>query len=190
MEKYRKKKKVNNQRKVLVAVIVALSVVLAMLLGVLVYLDQGKAPEKVEPGTTEGSMAGETSKMKELLVQSVTEQKDTVLVVTTYGTVKYPYAFSDLISVEAETFENHAVLEFGAMIDGTVHKLYTLIFNGEEGTMVGTLPVDGETYVVTVQFHDASGIGDNSMVTFYAAQETFNDVVNSLSENEGFTAED
>lgn len=187
-------KKVSKQRKVLTAVIAALSAVLVLLIIVLMCLGRGEEPEKVEPGTTEGTMAStvaeEVSKVKELLVESVTERDDAMLVVTTYGTVKYPYAFSDLMTVEAETFEDYAVLEFGATIGGTVHKLYTLIFNGEEGIPVGTLLVDGETYVVTALFHDVSGIGDDGMVTFYATQETFNDVVNSLSENQGFTAAD
>ena len=44
--------------------------------------------------------------------------------------------------------------------------------------------------MVTAQFHDASGIDEDSMITFNAVQETFNDVVNSLFENEGFTAAD
>lgn len=187
-------KKVSKQRKVLTAVTVALSVVLVLLVIVLMCLGRGEKPEKVEPGTTEGTMAPtvaeEVSNVKELLVESVTERDDAMLVVTTYGTVKYPYAFSDLMTVEAETFKDYAVLEFGATIDGTVHKLYSLIFNGEEGFPVGTLLVDGETYVVTALFHDVSGIGDDDMVTFYATQETFNDVVNSLSENQGFTAAD
>lgn len=185
-------KKATRQRKVLTAVVAVLSAVWVLLIAALVYLNhnQNQTPKETVPGTTEGSVAGVTSQVKQLLVENVTEQGDTVIVTTTYGTVKYPYAFSDLISVEAETFETHAVLKFSAEIEGEKHKLYTLIFNGEEGMPVGTLLMDGESYTVTALFHDAAGISDDNMVTFYAAQEAFNDVVNSLSENEGFTAED
>ncbi len=192
-------KKVSSQQKVLTTVSIALGVVLVLLVVLLVCLGSGKTPEASVPDSTEGTMTApaETTpteetlpKMKELLVESVEEQEDIVLVNTTYVTVKYPYAFSDIMSVEAQTFEDYAVLEFGAIIHDTTHKVYTLFFNGEEGMPVGTLQLDGETYVVTAQFHDVSGMNEDSMITYYAAQETFNDVVNSLSENEGFTAAD
>lgn len=190
-------KKVNSRWNVLTTVSVVLGVVLVLLIVLLVCLGSGKKPGVAVPDSTESIVTAPAQttpteetlpKMKELLVESVEEQEDIVLVNTTYVTVNYPYAFSDIVSVEAQTFEDSAVLEFGAIIHDTTHKAYALFFNGEEGMPVGTLLLDGETYVVTAQFYDASGISEDSMITFYAAQETFNDVVNSLSENEGFTA--
>ena len=185
------KKKAAKQRKVLTAAIGAISVVLVLLIVVLLCLGRDKAPEATVPGT-EAPVTEQISNMKELLVESSTERGEVVTVETTYGTVKYPYAFSDLIIVEAETFENHAALTFKAELDGEQYNLYTLLFNGEEedSMPLGELLVDGETYVVTALFHDVTGLSDDNMVTFYAVQETFNDVVNSLSENSGFTAED
>ena len=173
-----------SQRKVLTVVGIAVGVVLALLIVWLACFNKTPGTDSTE------STPGETTVYNgnELLVESVKEQEDIVLVNTTYVTVKYPYAFSDLMSVEAETFEDYAVLEFGAIINDTTHKVYTLYFNGEEGMPLGTLERNGETYVVTAQFHDASGVSEDNMITFFAAQETFNDVVNSLSENEGFTA--
>ena len=185
-------RKVSPQRKILAAVSAVLVVILVLLIVWLIWLKPDKAPAVSVPDSTEGTVAAQTeetlSQMKELLVEKVTEQEDAVLVSTTYVAVKYPYAFSDIVSVETETFEDYAVLEFGAIIGDATHKAYSLIFNGEEGMPVGTLQHDGETYVITVQFHDADGVGEENMATFYAAQETFNDVVNSLSENKGFTA--
>ena len=193
MGKY-SKKKAAKQRKMLTAAIAVASAVLVLLIAVLVILGRDQAPEEVVPGTTtEAPVTEINSNMKPLLVENVKEQGDTVTVETTYGTVKYPYAFSDLVIVEAQTFENHAVLEFKAELGGTECKLYTLTFalaRDEEGIPVGKLKVDGETYVVTAMFHDVTGLDDDNLVTFSAVQETFNDVVNSLSDNEGFTAED
>ena len=195
-------KKASLQWKGLTTVCIVLGVVLALLIVLLVCLDHDKAPEMSMPENTEAAATTPTEEATEeiteavpegkaLLVESVEEEEDTVIVVTTYVTVKYPYAFSDLMSVEAQTFEDHAALEFGANIGQTTYKAYTLYFNGsEEGMPVGTLQLDGETYVVTAQFHDVTGLGKDDMTTFYAAQETFNDVVNSLAENEGFTAAD
>lgn len=186
-------KNVSAQRKVLTVACAVLGVVLTLLIMMLVRLNADKVPESQGSGTTADTVPATTEavyQLKELLVESVTEQEHDVLVVTTYGTVRYSYAFSDLIIVEAENFVDHVELKFGATIDDEVRNLYTLIFDGEEGIPIGTLQVDDDTYAVTAQFHDVSGISEDGMVTFYAVQETFNDVVNSLSENEGFTAAD
>ena len=172
-------KKFTLPRQALPIVTVVLSVALIL---VVLHLSKDKTPS--------GFAAILHSEVKELLVQNVTEENDTVLVETTYGTVRYPYAFSDILSVESENRGDHAVLEFNAAIDGETHKLYTLYFNSEEGMPVGILRIDNKTYVVSAEFHDANGISDLNMATFYAAQETFNDVVNSLSENENFKAGD
>ena len=128
--------------------------------------------------------------MRELLVESVEEQGEMMLVTTTYGTVKYPYAFSDLMIVEGKTYEDYAQLEFSAEIDEAMFKLYTLTFNGEEGIPVGTLQDGDKAYAVTAQFHDFGEADNDTTITLSALQETFNDVINSLSENKGFTAAD
>ena len=202
MEKNSKKKKAEQQRKALTAVIAVLAAVLVLLIAALVYLNRDKTPGETVPGTTAGTTAGTpegttagtepeaTSQVKELLVETVTERADFVVVTTTYCTVKYPYAFSDLIFVEAKTLEAHAELQFSAEIDGEKYRVYTLYFNGEEGMPLGTLQIDGESYGVTAMFHEVTGLDDDDMISIYAAQETFNDVVNSLPENQGFTAED
>ena len=189
MGKYNKRKAAQ-QRKILTVALAGLSALLILLVIVLVGLNRGNKPEEVVPGTTEAAATELISNMKLLQVESTKEQGENVIVATTYGTVKYPYAFSDLVIVEAETFMNHAALEFKAEIDGQEYKLYTLLFNGEEGMPVGKLLVDGETYVVTALFHDVTELSGDNLVTFYAVQETFNDVVNSLADNGGFTAED
>lgn len=173
MGKYSKKqqKKKKNMRPVW-------KVVLALVLGALVVCAVAIGFSR---NTTE-----EKTPVKELLVQSIQEQEDTVLVETTYGTVKYSAAFSEIIDVKAETFPDHAVLTFHVVMDEAVEKLYALYFNADEGVPVGTLEVDGEVYVVTSQFYDAKNLSEENMITFYAAQETINDVLISLSENEGF----
>ena len=162
-------------RKVLPIITVALAVLLVV---VVWFLSRDKAPDSSAP-----------AEVQELVVESVTPQGSDVVVATTYGTVKYPYAFSDIMSVEAKNFGSYAALEFSAKIGEKSYKLYDLLFNSEEGSPLGTLEYNGETYTVTAQFHGVSNIDDNHAVTFYAAQETLNDVASSLAENENFTAE-
>jgi len=186
MGKYSKNS--GSQQNRLMVVCVVLAVVLVLLILAAVLLGRGQRPGVTADFTPE--TAGEKPQAKELAVQSVADQNDFVLVTTTYGTVKYPLAFSDIMSVEVEAFEDYAALTFNAMIDGAAVKLYAMQFNSEEGIPVGTLKVDGKTYEVTAQLYDATDISDENMVTFDAAQETLNDVIHSLSENEGFTATD
>lgn len=175
MGKHSKKNNLNSRG--LKVTCIVLAVVLVLMIAVLAVLLKNQGP---------GSNAA--SQMKELIIQSTAEQENSIVVSTTYGTVKYPFAFSDLLVVEAVTFADYAVLEFHAMIDDAEVKLFALFFNGTDGMPIGTLQVDGDTYVVTSQLYEAENISDDNMVTFYAAQETFNDVLSSLSENKGYTA--
>lgn len=141
----------------------------------------------VKPPETD---APEVPPIKELTVLSVEEQGDAVLVNTSYCTLRYPYAFSDLIGVEAVTEKDRAALKFTANISGAIVELYTLRFDHADGIPVGTLTVDGEdsSFTVTVVFAEAAqSLSQESLTTFYAVQETFNDVVVSLAENAGFT---
>lgn len=128
--------------------------------------------------------------LDELSVESVEEQGDAVVVSTTYCTLKYPFAFADLIRVEAIDHEGSAALEFIAEIDGVSYKLYTILFGSSAGIPVGTIELgeDEEEYDVNVLFHELEEeVGESERTTFYATQETFNDVVASMAENENFT---
>lgn len=170
-------KKSNLKSRGLKVACIVLAVVLVLMIVVLAVLLKNQGPG-----------LNTDSQMKELNIQSITEQEDTMVVLTTYGTVKYPFAFSDILSVEAKNFDSYASLEFSVLIDEKSVLLYALLFNGTEGMPVGTLQVDGETYEVTSQLYDAEDVSDDDMVTIYAVQETFNDVLSSLSENSGYTA--
>lgn len=122
-----------------------------------------------------------------LAVESVTEQGDMVIVQTTYCDVKYPFAFADLIGVEAEEEKLNFVLQ----LSGEEHLLFAICFQEGEGIPLGTLAVEGKEEPVAVWAQigtaDEAALGDN-VSTYYAAQESFNDVLASLMENEGFTA--
>lgn len=125
------------------------------------------------------------------LIDQTEDQKAQVVVISTsYGTVKYPFAFSDLIRVYAENQEDRAVLKFCAWLNNTEYPLYSLIFDGDEGFPVGELTrKDGTAISVTVQFFEADPAMDaDEMQSFYAVQETVNDVIQSLAENKHFTA--
>lgn len=131
-------------------------------------------------------------KIKELTIVSSEESEDFVIVETSYVTLKYPRSFSDLIGIEALNHGAYSELRFFADIRGNRAELYSLFFEHSAGHTVGTLVLDetDRELSVTVDFYEP---GDNLIpddhITFYASQETANDVIVSLEENDNFIGE-
>lgn len=125
-----------------------------------------------------------------LTVESVEQEGELMVITTSYCVLKYPFAFSDLIRVTAENQEDQASLLFCAWLSNTEYPMYSLIFDGDEGVPVGQLTLeDGTTVSVTVQFFQADEDMEPDMQqSFYAVQETINDIIGSLADVEGFTA--
>lgn len=140
--------------------------------------------------TAEVSVTPAPEMLYTLTVDEQTGEGDTVLVSTSYGTVRYPFAFSDLLRMEAENATDHASLKFFAVIDDVDVPVYTVVFNGQEDIFLGSLSIpDAENEVpVYAEIHTSPAeLAEDDLGTFYAVQETFNDVVISLEENVGFS---
>ena len=171
---------------------------LAMLLAVTMALwgcgketEETAATEVTETAEVQTTAATEAHVQQELVVESLEDQDDMIVVTTSFGQVKYPYAFADLIQVKAVNAEDMASLQFTALISGDEYPLYALHFGGSEGIALGTLEIAGEAEprAVFAAFFaaDETALGDGAS-TFYAVQETFNDVVASLNEVPGFVS--
>lgn len=128
---------------------------------------------------------------KSLRVKKQKENPDgqVVEITTSYCVVKYPIAFQDQIRVDAENQEDRAELKFSVLLNNAEYPLYSLIFGGNEGIPVGTLTrKDGTVVSVAILFCQADESLDmESLQSFYAVQETLNDVLQSLAENKQFT---
>lgn len=127
--------------------------------------------------------------LKELTVGELTRQGETMVGKTSYLAFEYPYAFSDLIGVTAINDDHQTALAFYAKIDGLDRPLYTIWFNGSEGQTAGTLDLqDGQKPVlVTVVFHKpAQELSQDGRTTFFATQETVNDVLVSIQKDQHF----
>ena len=126
-----------------------------------------------------------------LVVEAIEEQGDTMLVRTSFVQVKYPFAFADLIQVRSVNGDNVASLEFFVASQDEEYPIFTLHFGGNEGILLGTVQISNEETPRAVYAElapaDTDALGDY-LETFYAAQESFNDVVVSLAENTNFTA--
>ncbi len=125
----------------------------------------------------------------EIVLFSTQEQDDAVIVQTSYGDLRYPYAYSDLIRVSANNTDGVRALEFYARLPSGTYSIYTICFYSAEGISIGTLqlPSDAQPEPVGVVFHEApASLGEDDLRSFYAAQDTFTDVWLSFAENEAF----
>ena len=123
-----------------------------------------------------------------LEVTDTQEQGEDILVSTSYCTLRYPFAFSDLITVTAAPEEES--LLFTAVLEDAQVPVFALRFGVQAGIEAGTLqlPVTGETVSVGIDLMELPEDLDQAHhASFYAAQEVINDVIASLEENEAFT---
>lgn len=144
--------------------------------------------------TLAGGCAGEQpqssrSELKELTVGQFVREQETMVVRTSYLDVAFPYAFSDLIGVEAVNEQTAAGLTFTVTINKETHKLYTLWFNSDAGETAGSFDLeDGyEPARVSVAFYKPdSRFKEDDRTTFFAAQETINDVLDYMAKDSRF----
>lgn len=155
-----------------------------------------KAEETTQPAETTQAVTETTQPATEapvqavLTVETLEEQGDMMVVTTSFGQVKYPYAFGDMLQVTAEDKGDVAELVFSALISGEEYHVFTVRFGSEEGIVLGTMAIEGEAEPRTVSAEfasvDGAALGDRANA-YYAVQECFNDVAASLQENAGFT---
>lgn len=180
----RRKKKTPNAKQLLIAGCVIGAVALIIAACIVFSNPGGDGEDSVVP------TAHDRSPLTELTVNGLSRDGEMMVVDTSWMDVAFPYAFSDLIQVEAINQEKMAGLEFRAKINGANRKIYTIWFNSTEGQSVGTYDLnDGEAPVtVTVSFYDPdTELEGDDRVTFYATQETFNDVLASMKNDGDFS---
>jgi len=158
-----------------------------------VILGGGESPAaEVIVHDVEGTQASTEPQSKTALpalsLKEYREQDELVELVTTYGTISYPYAFSDLIEEEFIDEPERKAIEFFAALGGTRYPVYTVSFTGGGSIPLGTLRLGEADCEVTADINEASAsLEGDDLVSFRAAQETFNDVWASMTANENFT---
>lgn len=193
-------------RSQMIGLICVLSLVLAVLLVIAALLPKNPA-DSADVGTsgttdttgttgTTGTTSSTTAStpgasMAEMVVQSVEEEGQWVLVSTSYFDFRYPFAFSDLTVLEAENEQDHVALVFHALLQDTPEPVFTLWINREIGIHAGTLSAHGESYSVWVEVHEPrEGLSANDVISFRAVQEILNDVLTSMVDSGAFQYRD
>ena len=124
-----------------------------------------------------------------LIIMSIEEEGEWVILTTSYGKMRYPFAFSDVIKTEAVNYGEYSQLKLSAAVSEKTVPIYTLNFNHDSGIPAGelVLPVSGEKIGVSVEFFEPDGLTEEEENVFHAACETFNDILDSFAENENFS---
>lgn len=181
-----------NKMKRMLAALLALMLVLLTGCGGKEAADETiQAPVTTAPvAAVETTVATEAPEKVQLAVDSIEEQGDMMIVNTPFCVLKYPFAFADLIQVEAMNSADTAELVFSAKLDLSSYRLFSIVFGGSGDILLGSMMLpDGEApvevYATLYQIDET--LSADFVNTFNAAQECFNDVMVSLMENEGFT---
>lgn len=127
---------------------------------------------------------------------NVVQEAEDIKIETPYGDLSFPYGFEEIVTWENETEGTADRFVFYAVLDSSKIKVYTISFSTEatsdEGDLLGEIQ-ESSGSLVYVYFLPEDGIVNDEMSndqknTVYAAQETVNDVIASMSSIPGYTA--
>lgn len=160
----------------------------ALVLCLLLALVGCKKEETGESQATEPAATQPEPTCPPLAVTDTQEQEDWVVVTTSYCTLKFPFAFSDMLQVTAAAEEES--LYFTAKLGDTEQTVFVIRFGGEGTVELGQLrlPVTEATVSVRADLLPLpEDLPQEHHGSYYAVQEVFNDVIASMAENENFT---
>lgn len=169
-----------------------LALVLIVLIVVAVKMGTEQTPDTPDVPQTSQSV-GETQiplvagPMDEMMIDAVEEGEDAMYVTTSYINFTYPYAFSDLLVIEEVNEESCVGLTVSVFLQGRNEKTYTIWINSDRGMPVGALHRGEKTYRVSMEMYDPrENMSEVYLSTFYAVQETLNDVLQSMAADGDF----
>lgn len=114
-----------------------------------------------------------------------------VQIETPYCTMTIPFAFTDLVAVEHTEGDNMDSYAFSVQLEDRSVPVYTIHFvkgSADQGELFGTLKTDDGDVQITFEANDPDeSLQGEDLEAFYTAQETINDVFQSLQAVSGFT---
>ena len=119
-------------------------------------------------------------------------ENEDMMIETPYCTLSIPYAFSELVSVEENNEDSVVSYTFRAELETEPVPVYTVYFvpSGieKEGIAFGVLKTDDEEISILFEAYEPDkSLSEEDLESFYSAQETINDVFQSLREAPGFS---
>lgn len=173
-----------NLIKIILVLIFAILILVVVLLPERAGNDEGTTQTTAGSQTTSQTTASGQA-LPELVIHSLEEQGEWVHVSTSYCDFVYPLAYSDLLEIDTVNNGDCVALVFMANLQDTTEPVYRLWINAKTGAYVGELTANGDTYSLYVEVIEPRQNLDSALLdSYYAAQETLNDVLQSM-ENSG-----
>ena len=174
------KKKTNNSRLRLRGFIAG-AVIVATIGGFFLVSDTGSADsvgnikfEALEPITELDTTYN--------LLHSVEVDENKVNVSSAFGNIEYSSSFVDALQIIPKQEKEQNILEFQGVLAYGTYTTYTFIFDSDSIDALGRITDDnGNPFYVHLKMAEPpEGLSKSDLDTFYAVQETVNDVLDSL----------
>ena len=136
----------------------------------------------LDPFSLVQKLQKETGVIDDKMIFNISEQNHMVIVATEYGKIQYSFAMSDVIRIVPIRYSDHASFEFRGILGDEEALLYTLWIGKDQGTPAG-FATDRSGNLHETYFEMAKapkGLQESDRNTFYAAQETINDVLSTF----------
>ena len=112
------------------------------------------------------------------------QEGEYMVIETQYGEIRYPYAFFDIIAVKKVERDGVLELKFDFETEDCSEEMYVLTIGTENGTKIGAVK---DTDIFVHVYEQKTKLNDDNQKSFFAAQETVNDVIASVYQWENFT---
>lgn len=114
---------------------------------------------------------------------AVLENENKVVIRTEYFELELPNTFAETILVDPVDYFDRYALEFKAKTLSETVPLYTVWIGHKTGTVLGVLHDNDTDKIVCIEFHNPpKSLTESELNTFYAAQETANDIIEMLND--------
>ena len=125
--------------------------------------------------------------------EAAAEQTEQLEFDTAYCKLQFPAQWKDMVTVQELQGENAVSEVFSCVLGGREFPLFTIHFgNAGEGDLFGYLTANGEktaVYVQCVPFAGDESLSENEEFMIYAMMEGVNDVLASIENHRGYSAE-
>ncbi len=193
-------------RKGLMAVVAALGIVLAALVGIAVYLHlqqdsvdthagglpvQSETPPNTTETTTPNTTPADTTPPHTTIPTATEPEQTDIIIVTPYCRLYYPQTWKEDVIVRTQEKEYGCIVTLLGTAGGKEVELFSLYFaeTGEASYPVGVLTFAGTSMDVSLALKDLHGITDpDDAHKLSAMQEDVNYLLDKLEQNPDFTS--
>lgn len=167
------------KNKSLITAFVIIFILLLVIIGILLWMLFGKSEGKKVDSVANSSAP--------LTIGTPDENRDSIEIVTKYGTLLYPKEWESNLRIEIIDKEEYKVEFYGAVKGKEELHIFDLNFNGPDGYNLGTLKTDSgedvQLNIVSYDFDFDDTWTEDEKNVIYAMSEDINYIIGMLAES-------